>query len=579
MARATTAYGDILAWGRYKWLVLAATVGMLGLTTATRVARSADIEGLVESETNTSDSCAAGHGSCAACMKQFSMMVSCGYDYKTQRCCRQEKLISRLRSGTKAIAKSQMNECHSALIAFEPAQCSSQNALPSIISMATGTLGHVNTSDVEACYAALIKHSHKAHKNGTDSGSDGILSNDGPANIDTLHLTLSDAELAPCVSAMLRNAVLTDLKPGLEEVSKQDCNLKHTDPSARAPICCIIRAMHSQRKIMDYPCQTKMPAMHGSKLIFPMKTKDMKGFRAIREFLPGVEEALKKSIEAGPLAAKKFQQGKSSSSFLTTVDGQFLLKSIRTDSQEEDRSLLKLLTGYKGRKPLTKYFLERVGLGTYMNHILGMYSVEFLNYAATFIVMEDAAMGLAASENCEVRTYDLKGASRAPVAEAMANASKKERQNVEFKVYENNSFGLTREDCDRLMEGVLADASFMEEHHQIDYSIYARFGTGKGCSAEACKKRRRINCFKTKSGDVLVVSLIDYLNKYNQIKRLESTDPRHFGKFDNYAKKITDFVSLTCGGSVAEENIRMMEAQDASGMTPKPYVPSRPIEF
>lgn len=561
------------------WLLALPLLGACNVVAGRRVenlAAFANKQGL-------GDRCPSQGAECTTCLKQ--KQVGCAFDFKTNSCCK-------LRIGglLGKFIGSRRTSCASALLAREPETCQVQEKLANLDLKARLVL-QPSAEDIERCQEELEQRDFRMTK--SRSAPSLLTGNDVPKQSDSVPsiasnlskpVSLSKDGMQSCVSALLRSAILTDLKPRRHELGTQNCNIgseatsrsaspalsppaspRTASPRAASPntsipsakgkahamsyLCCMVRGAHDHTKTV--PCSVNMPAVNGQPHMEPVPP-DM-GFRAIRGMVPGISEKLRASLRSGPLLPKKFDAGKSESTFMTTADGGFILKAVRTDSQEEDRSLLKLLSGYKGRNPLVHYLQERKRKGSFtlVNLILGMYEVELFDMKRTFIVMEDAAMGLGnGQENCKTRTYDLKGASRAEVPLTEANETKKERQNVEFKKYEGNTFGLPEETCVHLKDVLQDDGAFLEEHHQIDYSVFARFGKstaskGDGCATAGCSESR-INCFRTASGETLVLSLIDYLNKFNTRKKFESVS----GKFYNYAQKISDFVVSACSESL-----------------------------
>lgn len=516
--------------------------------------------------------------SCEACVKEKA--AGCIFDYALGSCCKKGRGADR---------------CSSALTVNSVAGCGEYN-LASIYKQARRDLGYRHAEDLELCREALkppgiddvdddsvdMSFDSAFHSRSTQprrqstagwllEAATSVVKN----ALSNATAVVSLADMASCVSAMLRRAIYQDLLPNTPELSQQHCNLEdQKDPRKLAPVCCMLKGSPLSKGDV-HACGVHMPVASAPNRVSKSKVPVQRGFRALRRLEPGVEDRIRSAIMAGPLRAQKFTAGKSKSSFLTTADGSFLLKAVRHDSQDEDRSLIKLLLGYKDRQPLVDYLKKRKGKSL-LNLIYGMYSVQFMGYNEVFILMEDASMGLGHQPLCQTRTYDLKGASRADEDSDKANETKKEKMNVEFRVFEGNHFGLSPRQCSVLREAMHADGQFLEEHHQIDYSIYARYGSGKGCKLR-CRPGSEASCWiatrdhrrkgarivralrrlvprrssqedsseqGSVSSEYLTISVLDYLNKYNAMKKGESIIGR--GKFDEYATKMDEFMARAC---------------------------------
>jgi len=166
--------------------------------------------------------------------------------------------------------------------------------------------------------------------------------------------------------------------------------------------------------------------------------------------------------------------------------------------------------------------------------------------------------------SCEVRKYDLKGSSRKKKVDEAARFNRSVQENVEFRLSEGNQFGLSWDDCRNFRASVIKDSVFLDQYKLIDYSILASFGgsSDSGCDNSLCSSKlaaRGISrneyptkgCFMTTtghgrapSGELVALGLIDYLNEFNFIKKLENTYSS--GKFENYSIKIDEFVKQAC---------------------------------
>jgi len=241
---------------------------------------------------------------------------------------------------------------------------------------------------------------------------------------------------------------------------------------------------------------------------------------------------------------------------------------------DEKQSLFDLMEGANGKESL----VEHLRGDTMLNPMLGVYTVSIMGITRVYSVMSDAGLGirysearehhkLASQKKCKkesLRKYDLKGSSRKVKDDAVPNPNKSVGGNVEFMHHEANMFSLEQSDCNLLVNTVAEDAAFLQTYDMIDYSLLATYGR-RSCGSDSCNQNLAANrasrhfpaqmCFKSlkiedrmrgknPSGDLLAVSIIDYLNPFKGAKVAESA--LFGGKFVDYNGSIVDFAHDAC---------------------------------
>uniref|UniRef100_A0A0G4H2J9 PIPK domain-containing protein n=1 Tax=Chromera velia CCMP2878 TaxID=1169474 RepID=A0A0G4H2J9_9ALVE len=150
------------------------------------------------------------------------------------------------------------------------------------------------------------------------------------------------------------------------------------------------------------------------------------------------------------------------------------------------------------------------------------------------VVMADAHKGVPTKfpENikCEVKRYDLKGASRSGTDRlgrvTYSFPKKSVGQNNDFDKEEGGYMNLPFDTCEKFRASLKADADWLDTYDSIDWSIYMVVAKGKDCQANIkCAPFEGGACYVGRNGEVYVVSIIDYLVQHTAFKKTEGVLP------------------------------------------------------
>lgn len=277
-------------------------------------------------------------------------------------------------------------------------------------------------------------------------------------------------------------------------------------------------------------------------------------FARFRLLWPGLSEQLLTSVQAGPIVPLSPGAGKSGSGFGVLWDGAFKVKlGLKANHQvDEPRNLMQMMAPKAGhgrkesKESLVQHF--KTNPNSLINRVFGLLELGLGAMTTHVAVMDDAFyhMDEAAEQlGLNFTRYDLKGKSRKQDDKigsgwCLSNGDFNEREG-------NGTLQLQDNQCLRLRKAVEADATFLDSHNMIDYSLLLLSVQNPRAANLTCasSSQRPTAPFCDEGSDHLyTLSIIDYLNAFSNAKIVESTIKG--GKFDDYDEKIVDFVRNIC---------------------------------
>eukprot|EP00929_Paragymnodinium_shiwhaense_P097444 TRINITY_DN59124_c0_g1_i1.p1 TRINITY_DN59124_c0_g1~~TRINITY_DN59124_c0_g1_i1.p1 ORF type:complete len:695 (-),score=203.01 TRINITY_DN59124_c0_g1_i1:420-2504(-) len=343
-----------------------------------------------------------------------------------------------------------------------------------------------------------------------------------------------------CTAALLRQTMIQELDTDDDQeiMSSADCAV--SGRALTAPVCCLIKAS-MEFKPKDKGQQYCGVVMPGSKL-----DSRGKGFKALRQ-RKDVSDLLLAEILAGPFETVTFDAGKSSSTFMKTANQRFLIKNIMDESaMSEAETLLRLLKGSAGQLPLVEHIKQGPSI---LGLVYGLYEVTLQGKTQTYIIMEDASMGIRGTGSgiCGAHQYSLKG-DQQPTAQAnMQKVTGGDAEFADFRTGRGNDFLMSPKDCSHLAQTLRRDTAWLSSYSIAGYSLFVKFGwPAKNCDKNNCQGNEA-HCFQTTAEEIAGMSLIDYLTAASiQGDTLGDASAEGGTEEGSFSSALEAFVSAAC---------------------------------